>query len=157
MGILIFDQEKDKKYIDSQYSMNYNSRQKLGVVVKNSKGQRGAVLLLACQMGLTIIFSIVLAVIFGQLYALSAFLGGMVCIIPNGYFAWNVFRFNGAKAAKKIANSFYKGEAIKFFLTVVLFTLVFKWFDIAPLAFFMTYIMGCLVYWLSPLIFNNKH
>jgi ATP synthase protein I len=95
-------------------------------------------------------------VIFGANAAGSALLGGMVCIIPNAYFARKLFKYQGARSAKQIVNSFYKGEAIKMILSIALFTAVFVYVKITPLAFFASYIMVLMTHWFAPLIIVNK-
>lgn len=57
--------------------------------------------------------------------AYSVLLGGMVCIFPNAYFAFLAFRHSGARAARDVAKSLYRGEVGKFILTAVLFACVF--------------------------------
>ncbi len=57
--------------------------------------------------------------------AYSALLGGLIFIGPNFYFASLAFRYQGARAAKKIAETMYRGEVIKFLLSAVLFAAVF--------------------------------
>ncbi|WP_242602014.1 F0F1 ATP synthase subunit I [Legionella yabuuchiae] len=124
--------------------------------MKNKQGMRGARRLLACQTGLTLIITIAAALWGGGHAAQSAFLGGLVSVIPNAYFAWKVFQYQGARAARKIVNSLYKGEAIKIFLTLILFALVFVLFSLKPLLFFITYIVVQMVFWFAPIIFDNK-
>jgi ATP synthase protein I len=87
---------------------------------------------------------------------LSALLGGLVYIIPNAYFASKLFKHQGARAAKQIVSSFYKGEALKIVLSIFLFTAVFVLFRITPLAFFISYITVLMTHWLAPLIIVNK-
>ncbi|MDL4864557.1 ATP synthase subunit I, partial [Halomonas elongata] len=53
----------------------------------------------------------------GGLGALSALSGGAVAFLPNAFFAWRVFRYQGARHAKNIVNGFYRAEAGKFGLT----------------------------------------
>jgi ATP synthase protein I len=93
---------------------------------------------------------------YGANAASSAVLGGMVCVIPNIYFARKLFEYQGARSARQIVNSFYKGEAIKIFLSIVLFTAVFMWIKITPLAFFAAYIMILITHWFAPLVIVNK-
>jgi ATP synthase protein I len=57
--------------------------------------------------------------------ALSVFLGGLIFVIPYAFFVVRVFRFRGAGVAQNVAQGFYRGEAGKFVLTVMLFALVF--------------------------------
>jgi len=66
--------------------------------------------------------SLVLA---GTVTAYSVVLGGLVSILPNGYFAWQAFRYQGAGNARKVVKSFMKGEFGKLGMTLVLFALCF--------------------------------
>lgn len=118
--------------------------------------KRGIVRLWLVQLGVTLIFVVLCAVIFGANAAGSALLGGMVCIIPNAYFARKLFKYQGARSAKQIVNGFYKGEAIKMILSIALFTAVFVYVKITPLAFFASYIMVLMTHWFAPLIIVNK-
>lgn len=86
----------------------------------------------------------------------SALLGGLVYIIPSAYFAFKLFKYQGARAARQIVNSFYKGEAAKIFLSMLLFTLVFALCRVNPLAFFTSYILLLMTHWISPWIIVNK-
>ncbi|MCX7116855.1 MAG: ATP synthase subunit I [Legionellales bacterium] len=119
----------------------------------NQQGLRGATRLVACQLGLTLLISIIALVGSGTLSAISVILGGMVSLVPNAYFATQLFRYQGAHAARRIVASFYKGEAAKFLLTFVLFALVFVCFQIIPWVFFVTYILVQMVIWFAPLFF----
>jgi len=111
--------------------------------------------LFAVQLWLTLIMCGLFAVFQGGPAAYSAAIAGLVCILPNVYFAIKFFKFQGARAAKKIVNAFYKGEAMKLVLTFVLFALAFAALDAVPLPFFLTYIMVQLVAWVAPWIITN--
>ena len=87
----------------------------------------------------------------------SAALGGLVCVVPNAYFARALFLHGGARAAKQIVNGFYRGEALKLMLSAALFTLVFKCFKVDPPGFFVAYIAAQMMFWFAPLIVVNKH
>ena len=92
----------------------------------------------------------------GMTVAKSALLGGLCCTIPNAYFIRQAFRYRGARAAKLIANSFYKGEAGKILLTLVAFTLVFTLVDpLSPAALFAGYILVQAVNWFTPLLIRR--
>lgn len=118
--------------------------------------KRGIVRLWLVQLGATLVLVVLCAAFYGANAAGSALLGGMVYIVPNAYFARKLFKYQGARSAKKIVNSFYKGEAIKMILSIVLFTAVFMWVKITPLAFFASYIMILMTHWFAPLIIVNK-
>jgi ATP synthase protein I len=125
--------------------------------VKNQHGLRGARRLLVCQLSMTMLVATIAALFWSMTAARSALLGGLVSIVPTAYFATTLFKHQGARAARQIVNSFYKGEALKIALTVILFALVFKFINIIPLVFLSVYIMVQMVFWFAPLIFSNGH
>lgn len=57
--------------------------------------------------------------------ALSAGMGAGIALAGSLYFALQAFRHAGATQAPQIVRSFYKGEAGKFVITVLLFAAVF--------------------------------
>lgn len=109
------------------------------------------------QLSICFILTLLFAVILNSKAAISALLGGLVCIIPNAYFAIKLFQHQGARSARKIVNGFYKGEALKLLLSFILFTAVFIFCKITPLAFFTSYILILMTHWFAPWIIDNKH
>lgn len=72
-------------------------------------------------------------------------------MIPNAYFAHKVFRYRGARAAKKIVRELYTGETIKLLLMGAGFALSFLY--VKPLntaalfsGFVLVHITGILVF-----------
>ncbi|WP_234802469.1 MULTISPECIES: ATP synthase subunit I [Legionella] len=124
--------------------------------MKDKLGISGVKRMLGIQLLTSVLISLVLLLIFGKKEAMSALLGGMVAIVPSALFARKLFQYQGARAARQIVKGFYLGEALKIVSSVILFALVFMLFKIAPLAFFFTYIVVLMNYWLAPLIFANK-
>lgn len=89
----------------------------------------------------------------GFTVALSAWLGGLCCLVPNAYFIWRAFRFSGAGVAKLITRSFYQGEAGKLALTAVMFMLTFTLVKpVEPVALFGAFILVQMVNWFTPLL-----
>ena len=85
--------------------------------------------------------------------AYSALLGGLICLLPNTYLAKKAFQYSGARAARQIAQSFYKGEAVKFILTALLFALVFGFIEpLNVFALFGTFILVQAVNWFTALL-----
>jgi ATP synthase protein I len=123
--------------------------------VNKQLSKRGIVRLWLMQLSVTVVFAAFCA-LYGANAAISAMLGGIVCIVPNAYFAMKLFKYQGARSAKQIVNSFYKGEALKIITSVILFTAVFVLFKVTPLAFFTSYIMILITHWFAPLIIDNK-
>jgi len=59
------------------------------------------------------------------LIALMIWVGMMIYIIPNTLFIFYVYRYRGARNAKRIVDATYLGEGIKFLTTAALFAGVF--------------------------------
>ncbi|WP_460756408.1 ATP synthase subunit I [Marinomonas epiphytica] len=88
--------------------------------------------------------------------AYSFLLGGGVSVIPSIYMAWRVFGHKGARPARDVVKSFYRGEAGKLVLTAVLLSLVFVY--IKPLTagyFFAGFGFVILSHWLSPILLKR--
>ena len=73
----------------------------------------------------------------GRVAAYSAFLGGLVFVIPQLYFGIKAFMFSGARAIDKIVVNFYKGESSKVIIIVIGFALIFSF--IRPIDYFALY------------------
>lgn len=112
--------------------------------------------LLIYQFAGCVVFS-AMALVYGITPAYSALLGGLICLLPNCYFAFRAFRFQGARAAKQIVRSFYAGEAGKLALTTLLFAGVF--IAVKPLnalALFVGYVGVQLLNWIVPVVYKHK-
>ena len=95
--------------------------------------------------------------LWGPDVALAAFLGGMIVVLPNSYFAFRAFRYRGARAARLIVRSFYAGAAGKMLLTAGMFTLVFV--NLKPLnapAVFIGFAIGQALNWIVPLVIGRQ-
>ena len=108
--------------------------------------------LLLCQAAGCLVVTLV-GLLWGPVTAYSALLGGLVCLLPNCYFAYRAFRFRGARAARHIVRSFYAGEAGKLVITALLFALVFS--QVTPinaLAVFLGFGAVQFIHWLVPIM-----
>lgn len=85
-----------------------------------------ALLLLKWQIALAVLLT-ALALFKSTGAALATGLGTGIAIIGSVYFALLAFRHAGATKAPQIVQSFFKGEAGKFIITVLLFAAVFAW------------------------------
>lgn len=106
--------------------------------------------------------ALLILVITGSIYAFvdtraaySALLGGLIAAIPSQYFAYQLFRYQGAHAAKQIVQSFYIGEALKGLLTALMFIIVFVLINVSAPVLFMSYIIVQALHWTSPWIFRR--
>lgn len=80
--------------------------------------------------------------------ALATGLGAGIAIAGSLYFALQAFRHAGAIRAPQIVQSFYKGEAGKFVITVLLFAAVFAWVKPLQAGWLLTgFILEQLVAW----------
>lgn len=94
--------------------------------------------------------------LYGNVVAYSAFVGGLISIGPNIYFARWAFKHTGARAAGLVVGSFYLGETGKFLLTAVLFAVVFVWLKpLNVMVFFSTYIFMMALNWMLALRLLN--
>ncbi|HET8729804.1 MAG TPA: ATP synthase subunit I [Moraxellaceae bacterium] len=82
-----------------------------------------ALLLLKWQGALALLLTL-LALTASPVAAMSAGLGAAIAVAGSLYFALQAFRHAGARLAPQIVRSFYKGEAGKFVITVLLFAAV---------------------------------
>ncbi len=122
----------------------------------NKDVRQGYFRFLILQIALLFIVAFVSWAARGKEAFISSILAGVVFLLPNVYFAYKFFRHRGALMAKKIINAFYMGEAVKFILTVILFSLVFALYQVKPWPFFITYIVLQGAHWLSPLFINHR-
>lgn len=110
------------------------------------------------QLMVLLIVSIVIFLRLDSIAALSAVIGGLISIAPNAYFARWAFRFSGARAASKIAQSFYRGEAGKFIFTTLLFAGTFALMrPINVVVIFLVYIFMMALSWMLALHFFKRY
>jgi len=81
--------------------------------------------------------------------ALSALLGGGIATLGSLVMAALVFGGGRAMDPQRVLGMFYLGEAVKVALVIVLFALVLKLVNVAPLAMFVAFAATFLVYWIA--------
>ena len=88
--------------------------------------------------------------------ALSAFLGGLVCALPNVYFARQLYKRRIAIAPALLRSAFV-AEFIKMGLAVALLAIVLiKYKEVHPIALFVSYFTVHSCMWAVPLITQNN-
>lgn len=112
--------------------------------------------LLKLQCVITGVLAVIWGVIIGQQAAFSALLAGITALLPSILFAKQLFRYQGAKSASRIVKNFYRAEGLKFFSSMILFTLVFILCKITPLVFFISYIVVVISAWF-PLAIKDSY
>ena len=118
--------------------------------------KKGVVKFYAMHLTMAVMLAVIYLLVDGQRAAISAILGGLICIVPGLMFAMIFFRFNGVKQAKKIMGAFYFGEMLKIIVAGILFAVTFANYEVNAKAFFISFIMAQAFYWLAPCLLNNK-
>ena len=72
-----------------------------------------------------LLLAVTITLWFDDVIAYSVFIGGLIFIIPNMYFAFYAFRYRGARIAQLVVMSFYRGQIGKFLLSSVGFAIAF--------------------------------
>ena len=86
-------------------------------------------------------------------FALSAFLGGLVCALPNMYFARQIFTKRRIAVAHTLLRSVYIAEFIKLVLAIALLAIVLiNYKEVHPIALFVTYFIAHSCMWAVPLL-----
>ncbi len=107
--------------------------------------------------GLAVTGAALVGLIFGRVQGYSALLGGLVCWIPNSYFAVRTFRYRGARAAREIMTAVYRAEAIKLVMTAGLFFAVFYFVKpLHPISLFIAFISTQTVSWLASTLLTQN-
>ncbi len=104
----------------------------------------------------TLIISLIIYLISGYNSAKSAALGGAIGIIPNVLFAYKAFKYAGARAAKKVVDSFYSGVKLKMALMAMLLGLCLKFVEVSPLPFFSTFCLVMALPIITPFIIKQR-
>lgn len=124
--------------------------------MSNNRQFRDVRRLLIIQSLLILLVSASVLVVWNSHQAISVFLGGIVAFLPTLLFVKKLFAYEGARAAKQIAQGFYAGQALKIASSVCLFAVVFYFYAVSALAFFLAYIGVVMSHWLSPWIVKHK-
>jgi ATP synthase protein I len=95
-----------------------------------------------CQLALVALVGLLSLLIKNIEFAVAVLLGGMICFIPNLVFARSWLSFFSARHPQHMLIMFYCGEAIKFFLMVILFILAFKFLAVAVLPVLLGFASG---------------
>ncbi|EGA65866.1 F0F1 ATP synthase subunit I [Vibrio brasiliensis] len=120
-------------------------------------GRELAKQLLMIQLSAVTLLAAGMAVAVNAEWGLSALIGGGIFVIANTVFALCAFMFSGARAAKRIAASFYTGEVLKILITVVLFTVAYMYMQVELVPLKLTYLLALGINICAPVLFiNNK-
>ena len=85
--------------------------------------------------------------------ALSAFLGGLICVLPNLYFARQLFLRERSLQIGGLVWSAFGAEFVKMMLAILLFAVVFIYYEgVHPLVLLATYFVAHSCNWAIPLL-----
>lgn len=123
---------------------------------KHLKGRTYALQMLAIQ-AVTVCLISFLACIWDQRVAITFFMGGMISLLANLWFALVVFRPPLGSPPGRMLTAFYLGEAGKLIIVALLFVLVFKrvpWVKGMEMGLVLLtgFISAQLIAWIYPLI-----
>lgn len=79
---------------------------------------------LTIEMGLLVVISL-LWLFESRAAGYSAFIGGLIFVIPNIYFAHRAYRFEGARQMQLAVSNMFRAASIKIALTAIFFAAVF--------------------------------
>ncbi len=109
--------------------------------------------ILMVQLLMSLVPGLALTLFTSLAHATAWTLGGLICLVPNLYFAYRLFSVQGAGASRQIAQAMYKGEAGKLVLTMGLFALVFSTYpDVQVLMLFAGFVSVQSMNWVAPLL-----
>ena len=77
------------------------------------------------QLAATVFIAVISLLISGIILAYSVLLGGLISVVPNSYFVFHAYRYQGARNSQNVVKGFIRGELGKIIMTVVLFALSF--------------------------------
>ncbi|WP_160064822.1 ATP synthase subunit I [Psychromonas sp. L1A2] len=120
------------------------------------KGQVSGLKLVAFQLLLVLFAALISTVFFSNKAGYSALLGGITFLLPNLIFVLMTFAHAGARQSQKVLRGFYAGEAIKLFLTVLLFVVFLKYGTLSLIAFYISFALLVTSQWLAPFFFYNN-
>jgi len=120
------------------------------------KGQISGLKLVAFQLLLVLIIALISTVFFSVKSGYSALAGGTTFLLPNLIFVLMTFAHAGARQTHKVLRGFYAGEAIKLFLTVLLFVVFLKYGSLSLTAFYISFSLLVTSQWLAPFFFYNN-
>jgi len=91
------------------------------------------------QLVFTLLFAALVGLVWDLSYAISAFLGGIICVIANLFFAGKLFLSKRYVHPEQILQKFYRSEVLKLLFTFTMFILVFVLIEIKFAAFILAY------------------
>ncbi|MGM0481024.1 MAG: ATP synthase subunit I [Pseudomonadota bacterium] len=109
--------------------------------------------IIAGQLIILALLTIVVALSLTGTAATAVTLGGLSAIVPNALFAMIAFLHSGARANQKVVKSFFVGEGVKLLLTAVFISGFFILTNLSPLWLMCGFIGAVIAQWIAPILF----
>lgn len=119
-------------------------------------GLRTTLIVVAAQVGATLLCAAVAAWLGGARAAWSAGVGGGISILATVFFAVRALGLGGDQSVKRLVGRFYVAEGQKLLLTAVLFYVAIRWLEVSFLPMMIAFAVTLLMYWLIlPFTIND--
>jgi ATP synthase protein I len=106
-------------------------------------------MLVAGQVAISVVVALICAAVIGAPAGLAALIGGGISAAGSLVQVAVSFRRSTAHAPPAIARGFYRGEALKIAVTVVLFVLALRGRHFAPGPMLAGYVATFVAYWVA--------
>lgn len=106
------------------------------------------------QTSIVVLLAIIIGLVKDFHMAYSVLLGGLICVVANGYYVGKVFSCMRSSMPKQILKNIYQGEFNKLLLAVLLFSLTINFANVDALPFLCAYIAAQSMMWFALLKFN---
>lgn len=106
--------------------------------------------IMAAQLAVAAVISLVMYGFYGAMAARSALVGGLISVTGSLIFARSLVRATG-RSPGAFASAFYLGEGLKIVWTAALFWAAIVLLEAALAPLFITYAVTLIVYWLALL------
>ena len=105
---------------------------------------------------ITLVISLIIFIFYGYESGKSAFLGSLVGIVPNMFFAYKAFQFAGATNSRKVVESFFSGVKLKMVLMSLILGLTLRFVVINPIPFFSMFVLVMALPLITPFIIKQQ-
>lgn len=120
------------------------------------RGLQSLYLISFCQLGIGLVFALLVFCFIGKQDALSALMGMATAIIPTILFGQRFFRLAMGISPEAILKNLFRGELLKIVVTALLFYLCIRYLTVNFLWFILSYFFCQMAFWLAPWI-SFKH
>lgn len=115
----------------------------------HAKARQGTFIIVGLQLAVTVLASLVAAMVAGRYAAWSALVGGLINVVASLYMALTLFAGRPGVGPQQWLARFLVGEVLKFVITVVLFVFAIVVLKAAFLPLILAYIATYVAYWIG--------